>query len=138
MNRKRIAGLAFLPAIAALLFLAACATFESNTGKAVGVTTASVDKARQAWVAYVGEQRTMQPDPAKRQDLEVKVAKVGVVYARYQEAMAAFEKAMYAYHVAPTDQTAVTTALQMVSAASGDLVALIRSFLPTTTAATLK
>lgn len=137
MNRKRNAGLA-LCALAVLGLLVACTTFESNTGKVIGVSTTTVSKARQAWVAYVTEQRVLQPDVAKRQDLEVKVAKVGVAYARYQDAMEAANKALTAYHLAPVDQSPVTTAIQALSAASGDLVGLIKSLLPTAIAATIK
>lgn len=122
-------SLAALAAIAVLALAVGCASFESNSGKTIAGITGTVDQARKAWVNYVTDQRALQPDPAQRQALEQQVAKVGVVYAQYQQAMRTANAALTAYHNSPADQSKVNTAIAAVSAASGDLVALINSII---------
>lgn len=123
----------FLSACALMFMLAACATFDKNAYRAVSTTTTTVEAARKSWVAYVTQQRVLTPDAAQRQDLEMKVAKVGVAYGQYQSAMRAAKLAVDAYHLAPTNQAPVLTALGALSAASGELVGLINSFTSTST-----
>src|SRR5512138_945545 len=117
------------PVLVLAVLLTACATFESNTGKTIIGITQTVEAARKSWVDYVLAQRVLIPDPANRQDLEQKVAKVGSAYAKYQASMRAADAALTAYHNSPTDHAPVKTALGVVSAASAELVALIQSFL---------
>lgn len=123
-----------LPLIAVVACLVACASFDRAAYNTISTTTTAVEAARKAWVDYVTQQRVLIPDPSKRQDLEVKVAKVGFSYGQYQLAMRVAQDAITSYHMASTNQPAVTTAITALSAAGGDLVALIRSFLPTSTA----
>lgn len=121
-----------LAAVALLTLLAACATFDRNAYNTISTTTTTVEAARKSWVAYVTEQRALQPDPVKRQDLETKVAKVGFAYGQYQQAMRAAKLAIDVYHSAPTNQAPVLTAIGALSSASGEIVGLIRSFTSST------
>lgn len=123
----------FLSACALTLFLTACASFEKNTYRTLGSVATTTEAARKSWVDYVTQQRALQPDPAKRQDLEIKVLKVGVIYSQYQTSMRAAQSAIAVYRSAPTNQAPVLTALGAVSAASGDLVALVNSVVQSST-----
>lgn len=122
-----------IPVVALALMLAACASFERNTYRTIGSVATATEAARKSWVDYVTQQRALQPDPAKRQDLELKVLKVGVIYSQYQTSMRAAQQAIAVYRSAPTNQAPVLTALGAVSAASGDLVALVNSIVQSST-----
>lgn len=119
----------YMVGLVALVCLIGCATFETNTGKTISSVATTVEAARKAWVAYVTEQRVLQPNAALRQDLEKKVAKVGDAYGKYQAAMRTANATLTAYHNAPADQSTVKTALAAVSASAGELVGLINSLI---------
>lgn len=126
MNRLRTIG----PAVGLALLLAACASFEANSYKTLGTVANGVELARKGWVDYVTQQRALlAPDSQARKDLETQVAKSVVVYGHYQNAMAVAEQAVIAYKLSPTNQAPVTTAINALAAASGDIVKLVNGFM---------
>lgn len=126
MNRLRTIG----PAVGLALLLAACASFEVNSYKTLSVTASGVEQARKGWVDYVTQQRTLlATNSPARKGLEEQVAISVVVYDEYQTAMRIAEDAVKAYKLAPTNQAPVTTALNAVAAASGNIIRLVNGFM---------
>lgn len=125
-NRLKLIG----PAVGLALLLAACATFETNAYKTLSVTASGVEAARKSWVDYVTQQRTLlATNSPARKGLEEQVAMSVVVYGQYQTAMRVAEDAVKTYKLAPTNQAPVTTALNAVSAASGNIIRLVNGFM---------
>lgn len=124
--RQYTLGLAWFTA---MLVIVGCATFETTAYRTIGTITVTTEGARKGWVDYVTQQRVMLAKrPAEAAELERQVAVVGDAYASYQSAMRTAKAAVITYKQAPADQSGVEKALNAVSAASSDFIALIQRF----------
>lgn len=106
--------------LAGMLLLAGCATWERNSYRTIATTATMVDATMNAWGDYV------RAGMAKSEDEEV----VRKAYKRYQQAMASAKVAVEVARAAESSpaKDAAGKALDGVSAASAEIVALIRQF----------
>lgn len=112
------------------VFITACTSWEATAYKTLKATDLTVQGGRTGWTNYVGVMRTsLDPNTKERYDLEIQVKKIGEVYAKYQAAMRVCQAAIAQYKLDEKTQPAAQAALNALGAASGELTALITSFL---------
>lgn len=117
MNKLKQKSMPFLLLIALALMTTgtACQNLEKNAYRTIGTTAVLVDGAMNGWGDYVRAGKASAEDEAA----------VKATYQKYQRSMATLRSAVVAYKTAPEGQAALETALQAVSAASGELILLI-------------
>lgn len=116
MKKQTFVPIAVL--LAFFVFLAGCATTETNAYKVIGTTANTVEAARKGWNDWI---RAGKDKPGER-------AQAQAVYAKYQAAMKVAEAAVTSYRLNPADTTALNAALNALDASKNEIINLFATF----------